>query len=240
VLVTLGAIVLLPLLIATALAIWLTQGRPILFAHQRAGLNGAPFRMFKFRTMRVNSEKSGGSLTFKGDARITPAGKFLRNTKLDEFPQVWNVLRGEMTIVGPRPEVLDWVTRYTTEQREALSSKPGLSDPVQLLFRHEHDYLNSAEEYETLVAIKIQKQIEYSRARTAWSDFVVILRTIRTMFPSRPCAEELAVYESIRAELSLRNQPDSRARPHRSNESIFNLLPRSNSAGEVANRRSEL
>jgi lipopolysaccharide/colanic/teichoic acid biosynthesis glycosyltransferase len=195
----LGLLVLWPILVATALAIWLTQGRPILFTQQRAGLNGASFRIFKFRTMRLNSEKAGGTLTFKQDARITPLGKFLRKSKLDEFPQLWNVLCGEMTIVGPRPEVLDWVARYTAEQREVFSAKPGLSDPVQLFFRHEQDYLNSAEEYEKLVAIKIQKQIDYLRARTAWSDCVVILRTLRTMFPSSPSRAEIAIYESIRA-----------------------------------------
>jgi lipopolysaccharide/colanic/teichoic acid biosynthesis glycosyltransferase len=197
---TVGLILLSPILVATATAIWLTQGRPILFVQERAGLNGAPFRMFKFRTMRLNAEKAAGSLTFKNDARITPLGKFLRRSKLDEFPQLWNVLRGEMTIVGPRPEVMDWVARYTAEQREALSAKPGLSDPVQLLFRHEQDFLNSAREYEKLVAIKIQKQIEYIRARTIWSDIIVILRTLRTMLPSSPSAEELAIYESIRAQ----------------------------------------
>jgi lipopolysaccharide/colanic/teichoic acid biosynthesis glycosyltransferase len=194
---TIGLIVFSPILAAVATAIWLTQGRPIIFVQQRAGLNGMPFRMFKFRTMRVNAEKAAGSLTFKNDARVMPLRKFLRKSKLDEFPQLWNVLRGEMTIVGPRPEVMDWVARYTTEQREALSAKPGLSDPVQLLFRHEQDYLNNALQYEKLVEIKIQKQIEYLRARTAWSDFVVIVGTLRTMFPSRPSPEELAVYKSI-------------------------------------------
>ena len=192
-----GLVVLSPMMAATAIAIWVTQGRPILFVQQRAGLNGAPFRMFKFRTMQINAEEAGGSLTFKNDARVTPLGKFLRKSKLDEFPQLWNVLRGEMTIIGPRPEVMDWVERYTAEQREVLSVKPGLSDPVQLLFRHEQEYLNSPVEYEKLVAIKIQKQIEYLRARTAPSDLLILLRTARTIFPSSPSPEELAVYQSI-------------------------------------------
>lgn len=194
-----GCLILWPLMGATAAALWITQGRPILFAQKRAGRNGIPFTLYKFRTMRLNAEKSGGSLTFKNDARITPLGQFLRKSKLDEFPQLWNVLRGDMSVVGPRPEVLDWVARYTAEQREVLSARPGLSDPVQLCFRHEQDFLTNASEYEKLVAIKIQQQIEYLRARTTYSDFVVILQTLRTMFPSKPSRAEIAVYESIRA-----------------------------------------
>lgn len=196
----LGLVLFAPILAAVALALLLTQGRPIFFAQPRAGLGGIPFPIFKFRTMRANAQNSGGSLTFKNDARITPLGRFLRQSKLDEFPQLWNVLRGDMTIVGPRPEVLDWVARYTPAQREVLSVKPGLSDPVQLLFRHEQDFLSSAAEYEKLVAIKIQKQIEYLRARTPLSDLLVMLRTFRAMAPSKPSPAEIAVYESIRAQ----------------------------------------
>ena len=195
-----GIVVLWPLMAATAIALLITQGRPIFFAQQRAGRDGVPFTLFKFRTMRSNAEKSGGSLTFKSDSRITPVGQFLRKSKLDEFPQLWNVLRGDMAVIGPRPEVLDWVARYTAEQREVLSVRPGLSDPVQLFFRHEQDYLTNAAEYEKLFAIKIQKQIEYTRARAMLSDLVVILRTLRALLPSTPSRAEIAVYESIRAQ----------------------------------------
>lgn len=195
-----GLVVLSPALFLTALVLWMTQGRPIFFVQQRAGLKGVPFPILKFRTMRRDAEKSGGTLTFKSDSRITPLGRFLRQTKIDEFPQLLNVLWGHMTIIGPRPEVLDWVARYTAEQREALSVKPGLSDPVQLFFRREQEFLNSAEEYERLVAIKIRKQIEYLRSRNACSDARVILKTIRTIFPSSPSAEEIAIYKASQAE----------------------------------------
>ena len=186
-----------PLMLAISFLIWMQDGSPVLFFQLRAGLRATPFRMIKFRTMRLNAEQTGGSLTFKSDQRITPFGRFLRKYKLDELPQLFNVLRGDMTLVGPRPEVLDWVERYTPEQREVLQVKPGLSDPVQLLFRHEQDYLASATEYEQLFIIKVRKQIEYLRTRTAISDFVTALRTVRTLLPSQASDEELRTYADI-------------------------------------------
>ena len=136
-----------PLLIGIAVLIRMKDGRPILFCQSRAGWRGAPFRMIKFRSMGLDAERTGGSLTFRNDPRITPLGRFLRRSKLDEFPQLFNVLRGDMTLIGPRPEVLDWAEHYTPAQREVFDFKPGLSDPVQLLFRHEHEFLCSSAEY---------------------------------------------------------------------------------------------
>jgi lipopolysaccharide/colanic/teichoic acid biosynthesis glycosyltransferase len=191
-------IVLAPLIICVGFLVLVNDGLPILFFQGRAGRGGIPFRIIKFRTMRLNAEQSGGSLTFKADPRITPLGSFLRQHKFDELPQLVNVLRGEMTLIGPRPEVLDWVQRYTVAQREVLTATPGLSDPVQLLFRHEQDFLTSASEYERLMAVKVDRQIEFIRRRTFVSDVATVLLTLRTMFPSKPSAEELAVYSAIR------------------------------------------
>ncbi len=192
-------ITLSPLLALITLLVWASNGRPIFFMQSRAGLNGVPFRMIKFRTMRRNAEKTGGSLTFKADPRITPVGRFLRRWKFDELPQLLNVLVGEMTIIGPRPEVLDWIERYTTEQRQILRAKPGLSDPVQILFRHEQDFLTSTSEYQKLFAIKVRKQIEYLRCRTPLSDIVTAFRTCRALFPSKACEDELAIYAQIQS-----------------------------------------
>ncbi len=187
-----------PLLGLLVLLVRMTQGPPVFFFQWRAGRHGIPFRLIKLRTMCLNAEQSGGSLTFHGDPRITRLGRALRNHKLDELPQLLNVLRGQMTLIGPRPEVLDWVQRYTPEQREVLNAKPGLSDPVQLLFRHEQDYLRTAVEYERLVAIKVRKQLEYLRSRTALSDLGIALWSVRALFPSRPSLAELEVYALIR------------------------------------------
>lgn len=193
-------VALAPLLIALIVVILIMEGSPVFYVQRRAGRDGAPFPMFKFRTMRRDAERIGGSLTFKSDPRITPFGRFLRRFKLDELPQLFNVLRGEMTFIGPRPEVLDWVERYTFEQREVLKFKPGLSDPVQIAFRHEQEFLKSAAEYEKLFAIKVSKQIEYLRSRTVFGDLATALLTVWAIFSSTPSKEELAVYAMIRDE----------------------------------------
>jgi lipopolysaccharide/colanic/teichoic acid biosynthesis glycosyltransferase len=188
-----------PLLAGISLLIRIKEGSPVFYRQWRAGLGAVPFRMIKFRTMRSNAETIGGTLTYQADPRITPLGRFLRRCKFDEFPQLLNVLRGEMTLIGPRPEVLDWAARYTPEQREVFAAKPGLSDPVQILFRHEQDYLTNTSEYERLVAIKVRKQIEYLRSRTPLSDFAIAARSLRAIFPSKPNKEELSIYSAIRA-----------------------------------------
>lgn len=194
---TLALILLAPPLVVIAALVYLLHGSPIFFTQNRAGLHGVPFKMIKFRSMRKDAEKSGGSLTFRADSRITPLGRVLRKYKLDELPQFLNVLRGEMTLIGPRPEVLDWVERYTETQREVLSAKPGLSDPVQILFRHEQEYLSSAAEYERLFTIKVQRQIEYLRSRTFLTDVLTGARTVLVLIPTRPSAYQLTVYAEI-------------------------------------------
>ncbi len=194
----LALLLLSPLFLCLALLVLLNDGFPILFIQTRIGRDGHPFRMMKFRTMRKNAERIGGSLTFRKDPRITPLGAVLRRCKLDELPQLFNILRGDMTFIGPRPEVPDWVARYTPGQREVLKAKPGLTDPVQLLFRHEQDYLSSSAEYEQLMAIKIDRQLRYLRSRTFFSDVSVVFLTARAMLPSKPSHEELAVYDAMR------------------------------------------
>ena len=119
----LGLALLSPLYLATALAVLLYDGRPVFFRQERIGRGGQPFHLWKFRTMRPAS--GGPLLTVAGDARITPLGRFLRRTKLDELPQLWNVLKGEMSLVGPRPEVRRYVERYTPDQRRVLALTPG-------------------------------------------------------------------------------------------------------------------
>jgi lipopolysaccharide/colanic/teichoic acid biosynthesis glycosyltransferase len=204
-------VILSPIFALVALIVRVCDGRPVFFRQQRAGFMGVPFWMFKFRTMSSNAETSGGTLTFRGDCRITRTGRFLRRTKLDELPQLLNVLRGDMTLIGPRPEVLDWVARYTAEEREVLGFKPGLTDPVQVLFRHEQDFLTSTAEYEKLLTIKIRKQIEYLHSRNAFSDFLTILRTVMAIFTTRPRQEELAVYAAIRSRGSINRQGNQSA-----------------------------
>src|SRR5688572_29473722 len=123
---SLGLICLAPLFLLLSIAVKLSDGGPVFFRQRRVGQHGKIFWIWKFRTMRPNAERVGPSITKAGDARVTPLGKLLRKTKLDELPQIWNVLRGEMSLVGPRPEVPHYVDQYTEPQRQILSLKPGI------------------------------------------------------------------------------------------------------------------
>jgi lipopolysaccharide/colanic/teichoic acid biosynthesis glycosyltransferase len=139
-----------------------------------------------------------GDLTLKSDARITPVGRFLRQYKLDELPQLLNILKGEMAFVGPRPELPNWTARYSREERTILQVRPGLTDPVQLMFRHEQNFLENAAQYELLFREKVARQLQYQEVRTPLKDLKVILQTIPAILNDNPGTEELAIYERIR------------------------------------------
>lgn len=132
-----GLLLLAPVLAAVAVLVKLTSPGPVLYVQERVGRFGIPFRVFKFRSMHVGSDRSGALVTGGGDPRVTPLGRWLRRTKLDELPQIWNVLRGEMSLVGPRPEVPRYVAHYTDTQRRVLAVRPGITDPATLAFRDE-------------------------------------------------------------------------------------------------------
>jgi lipopolysaccharide/colanic/teichoic acid biosynthesis glycosyltransferase len=141
----LGLIVLTPVFLVLALAVGVTHGSPILFRQQRVGQGGKLFTIYKFRSMVAGAEDTGLSLSPKGDPRVTRIGRFMRKNKLDELPQLWNVLAGDMSLVGPRPEVPRYVEMYTQEQRRVLALKPGITDLASLQFRNEEELLSSVE-----------------------------------------------------------------------------------------------
>ena len=179
----LGLVVLSPLLLLIALIVKLSDGGSVLFGQVRIGQFGRPFIIWKFRTMVMNADKSGPGVTKSGDSRITPVGRWLRKTKFDEFPQLWNVLRGEMSFVGPRPEVPKYVEKYTTEQRQILDLKPGITDMSTLEFRNEEELLKGAtdaEKYYTEYCVpkKIELSLQYHRKSSLLLDAQVILRTL--------------------------------------------------------------
>lgn len=136
-----GLLFLIPVLVLTAIFIKFTSSGPILFKQERIGLNGKTFRILKFRTMVVNAEKIGKQITVNGDPRITKVGKFLRKFKLDELPQLYNVLKGEMSLAGPRPEVKKYIEMYSEEQRRVLTVRPGITDYASIEYRNENDIL---------------------------------------------------------------------------------------------------
>jgi len=187
----LGLLVVWPVLLAIAVAIVLDDGRPVLFRQERIGHRGRPFRMWKFRTMVVGAERSGQLLTVGADRRITRVGRWLRRYKLDELPQLVNVLRGEMRLVGPRPEVSRYVALYTPTQRRVLDLVPGITDPASVRFVHESDELAAAAAdaerlYVTdIMPEKIRLNLDYAARANAWTDLSVVLATVRQLVVER-------------------------------------------------------
>lgn len=171
-----------PLLAVVCAGVWWYDRGPALFKQERVGRHGRPFTLLKIRSMRVGAERQGSLVTAAGDARVTPIGRWIRKLKVDEWPQFWNVLRGEMTLVGPRPEVLRYVELYTSEQREVLALTPGITDPATISFRNEEELLAGVpdrERYyvESIMPRKIEMNLEYSRTATIWTDLWVLVLT---------------------------------------------------------------
>ena len=182
ILVIVTLLLLSPALLAIAIAIKLTSPGPVFYRGARVGLRGRIFRIFKFRTMVVNADKLGASSTAEDDPRITSVGKFLRRYKLDEFPQFFNVLLGEMSFVGPRPQVQWAVDLYTPEQRALLDVRPGVTDYASLVFRDEGAILRGSSDpdkdyLEKIAPGKIQLGLLYVRNRTLLEDIKIILAT---------------------------------------------------------------
>lgn len=177
----LGLLVLSPVLLLVALVIKLTDGGPVFFRQERVGRGGRPFRMWKFRSMRVDN--AGAKITVSGDSRITPIGRRLRASKLDELPQLWNVVRGDMSLVGPRPEVEEYVKLYTPEQRRVLDARPGITDPASFAFYDESALLARVADphryyVEHLMPEKIRINLEYADRRSMAGDLYLIVATV--------------------------------------------------------------
>ena len=185
---SIGLLLLAPLLAAIALWVRLDSPGPVFFRQQRVGRHGVPFRIHKFRTMAHAPAAAGPLLTVGADARVTRAGRFLRRTKLDELPQLIDVLQGTMSLVGPRPEVPRYVALYPPELRAAvLSVRPGITDPASRLFRVEGEVLGRAadperEYVEVLLPAKLRCSAQYVERMSLAEDLRLIGRTLRAMF----------------------------------------------------------
>ena len=180
---TLGLIILSPVLLAIVAAIKRDSPGPALYKGTRVGLNGALFKMDKFRTMVTNADKIGGSSTPEDDPRITRVGRFLRRYKLDELPQLINVFKGEMSFVGPRPQVSWAVDLYTPEERQILTLRPGITDYASLKFPNEGEILkgstNPDKDYmEKIHPEKMRLSLEYVRTRSMGLDIKIIFQTL--------------------------------------------------------------
>jgi lipopolysaccharide/colanic/teichoic acid biosynthesis glycosyltransferase len=176
-----GLVALAPVLLLIAIAIKWEDGGPVFYLQKRIGRNFRPFCLIKFRSMTIDAEKQG-LLTASADRRVTPCGRFLRRSKLDELPQLWNVLKGEMQLVGPRPEVERYVEKFRDEYSTLLSGPPGITDPASLAFRREEQLFVGAElERQYIFEIlpqKLRLSLEYQQRRNMRSDVRILVKTL--------------------------------------------------------------
>ena len=188
-----GLLLLLPIFVVVAAAIkWYFPG-PCCMGGPRIGRGQIPFRMWKFRTMVPGADRLGSSVTTDGDRRVTRIGRILRHSKLDELPSWWNVLIGEMTLVGPRRETPAWVKHYTPEMARVLETRPGITDVAQILFRHEERMLKSAAvdeaQYVAVMRWKVTLQREYLCQPSLVIDVKVLLHTVLAILDRAPDVE---------------------------------------------------
>ena len=182
----LGLVALSPLFLVIAVTIKLTSPGPVLHRAQRVGKDGAPFTLFKFRSMRAGAAGAGPGITRSGDDRITGVGRWLRRSKIDELPQLLNVFRGEMSLVGPRPEDPRYVALYSPEQRRVLSARPGITSAASVQYRHEEALL-TGDDWEKqyvneVMPAKLRIDLDYLNRRTTISDMGVLWQTVLALF----------------------------------------------------------
>ena len=192
VLAAVAGVVTAPLQLLIAVAVRVHDRGPILHRATRLGLGTEPFTLYKFRTMRPGSDLVGPGITRAGDQRVTTLGRWLRRTKLDELPQLYNVLKGDMSIVGPRPEDPRYLTQYSPELRQIFSYKPGITSPATIEFRDEEALLDIADPEDTylsdILPRKVAMDLEYARHATTRDDVKVLIRTLGAIF--RPASSQ--------------------------------------------------
>jgi lipopolysaccharide/colanic/teichoic acid biosynthesis glycosyltransferase len=179
---SIGLIIFSPFMLAIAVLIKLDSPGPVFYRAPRVGKDGHLFRMFKFRTMVANADKVGPPITVDRDARITRVGARLRQGRIDEIPQLINVLRGEMSMVGPRPETPYYVERFSPEQREVLKVKPGMTGPAQIAFRDEEEELSDFEDLDDVymnivLPPKLAMDMQYVEQQSFASDVRILFQT---------------------------------------------------------------
>jgi len=184
-----GLLILAPVFLLIAIAIVLDDRGPVFYRATRVGWNGRSFRLYKFRSMRVGADRKGPGITVSGDARVTRVGRRLRRSKLDELPQLINVLSGDMSLVGPRPEDARYVALYSEAQRYVLSVRPGITGAASLQFRDEESLLQGPDWEQTyrneVMPAKLSAELEYLARRSVWSDLGLVIRTIAAVLPKR-------------------------------------------------------
>lgn len=180
-----GLVVISPVLAVLGVLVKLSSPGPVFYRATRVGRGGRHFKLLKFRSMVENADKLGPGVTGATDLRITPVGRFLRRTKLDELPQLINVLRGDMSIVGPRPEDPRYVALYTDEQRQVLNVRPGITSPASIAYRNEEALLTGADWEQhyinSVMPAKLAIDLEYACNPSLWRDLRIIGNTIKAI-----------------------------------------------------------
>lgn len=182
-----GLALLSPLLLLTALGIKISSPGPVFYRAKRVGFDEKPFLMYKFRTMIAQADKIGGPTTSNDDPRITSVGKIIRKWRIDEMPQLINVLKGDMSLVGPRPEVEEVTRLFTKEQKFVFTVRPGMTDWASLKFLDEGEIVKRGSDphrvyLEKIWPEKIRLQMKYVKERSFWTDIKIILQTIKKVF----------------------------------------------------------
>ena len=177
----LGLVLLSPILFILVILIRVRMNRPVLFCQKRIGRHGIPFIIVKFRTMTL--KHAGSTLSVIGESRITPLGAFLRKYKLDELPELWNVLKGDMSFVGPRPDVPEFINRLEEDDRCILNIRPGLTSLASLKYADEEKLLSTVTEpqkyYDEVIwPDKVRLNVKYYRNMSFFGDFMIIFRTL--------------------------------------------------------------
>ncbi len=214
-----GTLALAPLFIIIAVLIKLDTKGPVIYTQERVGLNGKLFRLYKFRSMVANADRIGTSVTVNNDPRKTRAGSILRKTKLDELPQLWNVLKGDMRLIGPRPDVPEIVGNYTPEMRHMLDVKPGITGNATLHLHDEEGLLALANDpdraYEEIfVPVKAKLNLEHSQRKSFWFDISILAKTIwRITLGKIWPAEEHSVISEIKGQIIKQNEADGTNKP---------------------------
>ncbi len=186
----LGLVILAPVFAIIGVWIKATSPGPIFYRARRAGRNGVPFGLYKFRSMVVDADRVGGGITAGDDPRITRTGRFLRRAKLDELPQLLNVMKGDMSLVGPRPEDPRYVESYTPEQRRVLTVRPGITSWASVQYRHEEQLLSVSTVDDVyrreIMPHKLALDLQYIDRQSWWLDLNILWRTCFALFERSP------------------------------------------------------
>ena len=197
-----GLLLLGPFFLLLALAIKLDSPGPVFYRGVRVGRHGRPFKIFKFRSMVADAEGKGAASTSTTDLRVTRSGRFIRKVKFDELSQLINVFLGDMSLVGPRPEVQKFVDRYTPEEKVILTVRPGITDWSSIKFHNEGEIIEASgipdadEAYEKLIRPeKLRLQLKYVKERNLWVDIKIVVSTVLTLFSTRLGGRPIGVPE---------------------------------------------